>query len=90
MTIFLSPKIAEATINSYFNYNHKIIFTTIYFSDNLLKYQRYIEGGGTYNIQIYDDDDSTLQESKTFLNENIIKRYKVLQNIHNNRLIREE
>jgi hypothetical protein len=55
----LSPKFADSLISS--NQNTSINFTTLYYSDYLLKYQKYIERGGLL--------EATKEEEGYYVNE---------------------
>jgi hypothetical protein len=50
-------------------------FTTLYFNDNLLKYEKYIKAGG---ILISDDEGDFTNELKVFTKENFIQYFKNL------------
>lgn len=66
MTTFLSCKFAETLMNN--NPSIKITFTTLYYSDYLLKYQNYIENGGL--IDVNEEEGYLRNEFTLFTKEN--------------------
>ncbi len=74
LTTFLSSKFADILLTN--NPNRNIKFYCLYYSDFLLKYQKYIQRGGLVNSQ-KDDDDYLGSELTVFKSDNFAENFKI-------------
>jgi hypothetical protein len=74
LTTFLSPRYAEHLMNTYLSV--KISFSTLYYSDYLLKYTKYIEKGGLIE-NVKEEEGYLLNEYTLFTKENFSENFKM-------------
>lgn len=74
LNIFLSPKFTELLLNNQKNVTRLF---TLYFNDNFIKYNKYIEKGGLMDIGEFDEGDFTGRFT-AFKKENFVEYFKNL------------
>jgi hypothetical protein len=74
LTTFLAPRYAEHLINT--KLSVKISFSTLYYSDYLLKYTKYIEKGGLIE-NVREEEGYLRNEFTLFTKENFSENFKM-------------
>ena len=74
MCTFLSPKFSDYLINN--NPSLKICFVTLFYSDYLLKYRKYIEKGGMIG-NVEEQDGYLRNEFTVFTKENFSENFRM-------------